>query len=354
MIWNHAGEHRLASRNRILLSNKFFSRLINHAEKDEVSIDAKSSGRWLKKLSDDDLALMTKADCPDVLKLTRTLRAVHVSLENERWLVCWGFSELQSVPDGLVPTDVTPALLCLSVEEADVRTPQQTQFLDALVNTSRARVRHLSSGKVFYRAQLGHGWRSQEVSPGHHEEFPSAHGPKRMVPDPKLVGDGRVNARGIACLYLATNENAAAMEVRPLLGSSISIAQFRTVRDLKLVDCTEKLVGNFFRFGKAEWSDDEIESQVWTDINDAFSRPVGRADTELAYVPTQIVAETLRLAGYDGVAYKSGHDETAFNIALFDLNAARLVSCGLFEVEKLRVELRMADNPYYVSSDDNS
>ncbi len=120
MTWNRAGGHRLASRNRIVLSNKFFSRLINHASVADVSIEAADSGRWIKKLSDDDQALMTSADCKDVLKLTRTLRAVHLTLADKRWLVCWGFSELQSIPEGLLPTNITPALLCLSVEEADI------------------------------------------------------------------------------------------------------------------------------------------------------------------------------------------------------------------------------------------
>lgn len=39
-----------------------------------------------------------------------------------------------------------------------------------------------------------------------------------MIPDAQFVGDGRVNANGIVCLYLATNEETAALEVRPLIG----------------------------------------------------------------------------------------------------------------------------------------
>ncbi len=104
-----------------MLSNKFFSRLISHAEKAGVTIEGPHSGRWIKKQNENDLTLMTKADCSDVLKLTRTLRAVKIKHETESWLVCWGFSELQSVPDGLLAIDVTPALFCISVEEADIR-----------------------------------------------------------------------------------------------------------------------------------------------------------------------------------------------------------------------------------------
>jgi hypothetical protein len=170
-----------------------------------------------------------------------------------------------------------------------------------------------------------------------------------MIPDAQFVGDGRVNAKGIVCLYLATKEETAALEVRPLIGSYVSIAQFRIVRNLRIVDCSEKLIGNLTRYFKQDWKPEEIEQQVWTDINDAFSAPVERSDGGLTYVPTQVIAETLRLQGYDGIAYKSGYGEDGYNVALFDVGAAELRSCGLHRVGQMSLTLNMADNPYYVT-----
>jgi hypothetical protein len=229
------------------------------------------------------------------------------------------------------------------------RTAEQAAFLEMVATTSRSRVRALKTGAHFFRAQLGHDWTKKEVAPGEFDELPGAHYPQRMIPDPQFVGDGRVNAKGIACLYLATKEETAALEVRPLIGSYVSIAQFRIVRDLRIVDCSEKLVGNLSRYFKKQWAPDEIEQQVWTDINDAFSAPVERTDGGLTYVPTQIIAETLRLKGYDGVAYKSGYGEDGYNIALFDVAAAELRSCGLHRVGQMSLSLKMEDNPYFVT-----
>ncbi|TXC68266.1 RES domain-containing protein [Sphingorhabdus soli] len=229
------------------------------------------------------------------------------------------------------------------------RTPDQAAFLDTVSLTSMSRVRKLKAGAYFYRAQLGHGWHKQELAPGEYEDFPGAHEPKHMIPDPHLVGEGRVNVKGIACLYLSTNEETAALEVRPLIGSYVSIAQFKIVRDLRIVDCSEKLVKNLFAFLNPNMTSEEIELHVWTEINDAFSAPVERADSGLTYVPTQIIAETLRLQGYDGIAYKSGYGEDGFNVALFDVSAAELRSCGLHRVGQMRVKLEMADNPYFVT-----
>lgn len=231
------------------------------------------------------------------------------------------------------------------------RTPQQASFLEAVSATSTNRVRVLREGAGLYRAQLGHDWREEEIAPGEFDEFPCAYDVSRMFPVPHLVGDGRVNAKGIVCLYLSTKQETAALEVRPLIGSYVSIGHFRVSRDLRIVDCSERLLGNLVRYTKADWSPEDVEKQVWTDINNAFSEPVERADAGLTYVPTQIIAETLRLQGYDGIAYKSGYGEDGFNVALFDLSAAELKACGLHRVSDMSVKLTMADNPYFISGD---
>lgn len=240
-----------------------------------------------------------------------------------------------------------------SVREAFrfARTPAQLEFLDALTQSSSNRVRKLKEGVHLYRAQLGFGWRKEEIAPGVFEEVPSAYSEGRMVPDPSRVGDGRVNAKGIACLYLSTKEETAALEARPLIGSHVSIGVFRVKRDLRIVDCSEKLIGNLARIMQEVWTGEDIERQVWTDINNAFSAPVERTDTGLTYVPTQIIAETLRLHGYDGIAYKSGYGEDGYNVALFDISAAELKMCGLHRVDEMTVKLGMADNPYYVTEE---
>lgn len=231
------------------------------------------------------------------------------------------------------------------------RTPEQTEFLDEVKQSSSKRIRKLQEGLHLYRAQLGYEWRREEIAPGEFEEFPSALSVDRMFPNPALVGDGRVNAKGIACLYLSTKEETAALEVRPLIGSHVSIGVFRIKRDLQIVDCSEKLIGPFARLTQEAWSHEDVERQVWTDVNNAFSAPVERSDAGLTYVPTQIIAETLRLKGFDGVAYKSGYGEDGFNVALFDTEAAELKMCGLHRVAKMTVDLSMADNPYYVTKD---
>src|SRR5690242_18366035 len=141
-------------------------------------------------------------------------------------------------------------------------------------------------------------------------EIPVAHSPERMKPIPAKATDGRANPRGIPCLYLATKKDTAVLEIRPLIGSSVSVAQFMVLRELRLVDCSsERRDISLKRWLEPEnlLTPEEIEKAVWFDINAAFSKPVERGDNSIEYVPTQILAEAFKRHDFDGIAYKSSY-----------------------------------------------
>lgn len=236
-----------------------------------------------------------------------------------------------------------------------VRTAEQEMFVDTVLSTSHTRSATLPKGSVLWHAQLGHDWRP-EGDEG--EEYRCAHRNKRMKPDPDKVTDGRANPRGIAYLYLATNKTTAALEVRPSIGSYVSIAQFKIQREVQLVDCSADKVGNLFRFQHHSLTPDEIENINWSDINAAFSEPVERGDSSLDYVSTQILAEVFKRNGFGGITYHSsygrsekGGRKVAHNVVLFDMSAADLINCGLHRVRDVSVELSQEDNPYFIRSD---
>jgi hypothetical protein len=85
------------------------------------------------------------------------------------------------------------------------------------------------------------------------------------------------------------------------------------------------------------------EEGVWGDIGYPFSKPVAYDEPHLDYIPTQILSEAFRRYGYDGIIYKSLPDEDGKNIALFDLDSAKLLSrclskTGIFTVRSAKVE----------------
>ena len=112
-------------------------------------------------------------------------------------------------------------------------------FLETVRQTSRQRLKTLRNDTVLYRAQLGCISSCEKLPFSGTEEEVEVEtkkplSPERMIPKAEFVGDGRVNSRGIPCLYLATTASAVISEMRPWVGSYITVARFKTVRDCHL------------------------------------------------------------------------------------------------------------------------
>jgi hypothetical protein len=208
-----------------------------------------------------------------------------------------------------------------------VRTVEQEMFVNAVLSTCHTRSATLPKGSVLWRAQLGHDWRPEGEGD---EEYRYAHPSTRMKPDPDRVSDG-------------------ALEVRPSIGSHVSIAQFKVLRNLQLVDCSADWVGDkvgsSVRYLQNSLTPDEIENIIWSDINTVFSGPIERGDSTLDYVPTQILAEVFKRNGFGGLAYHSSYgrsgkvDKTGgHNVVLFDMGVADPINCGLYRVKDVSVE----------------
>jgi RES domain-containing protein len=185
-------------------------------------------------------------------------------------------------------------------------------------------------------------------------EQDAAFGPLRMKPRRERANEGRANPKGVPCLYLANRSETAMSEVRPWVGALVSVAQFKTVKELKIVDCSV-LHGQYMKLAYLDRTFDahtstmsapspnEVDNIVWAAIDGAFSQPVTSADDYADYAPTQILAELFRSEGYDGLAYKSAFGEVGYNIALFDIDSAIQLNGFLHSVE--HVVVRFCDDP---------
>lgn len=161
-----------------------------------------------------------------------------------------------------------------------------------------------------------------------------------MKPLKDRAREGRANPKGIPFLYVATNRETACAEVRPWIGSSISLAQFRTRQLLRLVDCTiHQTLSPPNVFQQVLLNEvpaaDEREERLWSDVDDAFATPAASTDDVASYVPTQIIAEHLKVNAFHGVKYRSSL-EAGRNIALFDVDAADIVSRCLVLVQGMK------------------
>ncbi len=228
-------------------------------------------------------------------------------------------------------------------------------FLDTVRETLKDRDEPISKGTVFFRAQQDVEYREDVDENGN--EWPTgpyAFGAERMKPLEDRAKEGRANPAGLPVLYLATTEQTAISEVRPWIGSEISVAQFKVLRDLKALDLSRGH-GKFWighltlkQIDDPKTIDAETkEEAVWIEIDNAFSRPVRRSDASADYAPTQILAELFRGAGYDAIAYRSQFGEMGYNIALFNVEDAEPITAVPCHVTKIDIEFDEIGNRWF-------
>lgn len=230
---------------------------------------------------------------------------------------------------------------------------ESIDFLNSIVDTCGEREKILKKDCVVWRAQNGHSLKPYyEYDPDtemgiHTTDFPAPFPHDRMKPLADSAAEGRANSKGIPYLYVATDKETAMAEVRPWLGAILTVAHLKLTKDLKILDFSVEHGKNNFNLGFyfKEPSEEEIIKAVWSDIDNAFSRPTKASDLKSDYAPTQIISEFIKSKGYDGIAYKSSLG-TGYNICLFSLGSAEVVKCFMYEPTNIKFEFKKVDEQY--------
>lgn len=137
-------------------------------------------------------------------------------------------------------------------------------------------------------------------------------------PPLKLATEGRFNRTRVSLLYLASDVQTAVAELRPHPGHLVSTGMFRLKRDLRIANFAKHDIRNFL-------SDQRLEDlRSILSIADVLNVPV-QPEHRALYAATQLFADVLRSAGFEGLAFKSsvgkGHNLTCFVSDAFELVA---------------------------------
>ncbi len=154
------------------------------------------------------------------------------------------------------------------------------------------------------------------------------------APPPGKRSGGRLNPEGIACLYCATDEVTAVSEIRPWVGSHITVVEVESKEKLKLIDFAGEAVPR----SVSAFPDSKTFFQMALD--NMFSSRFNPEDTT-GYLPTQYLAEYFKVHGYDGLRYHSSLSESGKNIALFNEDGVKFLETR--QVKVTQVEYRIAD-----------
>ena len=228
-------------------------------------------------------------------------------------------------------------------------------FFNAILDTAQERIQIIPKGQKFWRAQLGcNDWPACDTDGTIIDYNAVPYSPERMKPLADKVFEGRINSKGIPCLYLATNEKTAISEVRPWVGSYVTVAQFKTLRELKVIDCScgkidpmNVSVTDMDKLWKLRppTPEDAIKT-IWRWIDKAFSEPVEDDDKITDYVPTQIIAELFKANDFDGIKCDGIQYQSLFNggknLALYDIGSAEQIDDRkVIQVTKIDVDFKV-------------
>ena len=154
------------------------------------------------------------------------------------------------------------------------------------------------------------------------------------APPKNLRNGGRVNPEGIGVLYLSSDAKTVLNEVRAIAFDYITIGEFQSTRDIKVVNLSDVTHTSPFIY------DGELEQfaanrKVFQVIAAEIAKPLRRNDSPLEYLPTQYIAEYIKSENYDGVEYASTLRQGGYNLAIFDEKLFSCINVQTIEVSEV-------------------
>lgn len=134
---------------------------------------------------------------------------------------------------------------------------------------------------------------------------------------------GRCNPKGVAYLYAALEEHTAVAEIRPHIQDTISIAQLKPIRDLRLInfdyDPTAIIPGEDFLFHNIQMDFSVINKNKSDD-----------------YLVTQYMTALIEHLGYDGLCFRSSLVKNGTNYVIFNPANCSVISSNLCYLSEVR------------------
>lgn len=187
----------------------------------------------------------------------------------------------------------------------------------------------LNAGETYYRARI--------ISPSDYAAKDKGIGIK---PDGTLQGynednsrepplgksdAGRNNISGISYLYLASNPETACTEVKPQLGSLISLATFKITEPMKIVDFSADKKLPIYHTEKGDINLNILFSKLMFQFSEPILISEGKA---MQYLPTQLIADYARKKGFDGIKYQSALVPGGYNYTIFKSHPSNIQFLG--------------------------
>lgn len=163
---------------------------------------------------------------------------------------------------------------------------------------------------------------------------------KMGCPPKELATAGRANPIGIPYLYLSDSAKTTYYEVRAVYLDQLSVGTFSIQRELELVDFIYD-VNLFLAYndGASSLKEIVIKKKIIDSISEDLSKPLRRYDSELEYVPTQLICEYCKqIVGADGISFESSLHKGGRNYVLFDDKSAKCIRVDSHEITRIDID----------------
>lgn len=150
---------------------------------------------------------------------------------------------------------------------------------------------------------------------------------------------GRANPLGIPYLYLCEDIETTYYEVRAVYLDRLAVGKFRVLKNLKIVDFHFNL-NLYIAYTDEELSLEDMVARKKTveAISADLSRPLRRYDSELEYVPTQLICEYCkRMTEADGICFESSLHKGHSNYVLFDEDSVKCTKVEEHEIKHITI-----------------
>lgn len=151
-------------------------------------------------------------------------------------------------------------------------------------------------------------------------------------PPSRVAKAGRMNRDGFSFLYLSEDLDTAITEVRPKPGDIISIGKFRQCNVCNIIDFFALDISKYWKC-----DNDLAEFYKLFQLSRFVSQPVATLG-EHRYLYTQLIAEELLHAGFEGVRFKSSFTDSA-NYTIFSPNLFEYIPQDFSAVEITGIQI---------------
>lgn len=175
------------------------------------------------------------------------------------------------------------------------------------------------------------------------------------APPFELSRDGRANAAGIKCLYLASEIETTINEVRAGVFDYLTIGTFTLKKDITVVDLKriDKISPFALEVEGIDLVNYAINKQHLNKINQEMGKVIRKSDSKLDYIPTQYICDYIKsicaddssaVLKYSGIEYNSTLCSIGYNLAIFDPDLFDCTETAIYKINSLTYDTNQVES----------